>query len=1204
MVFTLDPTRGAIEKDRVTAIALVVALATGVTAYRGMERAEDPDFPIRVAQVATLRPGMSPDRVEQLITDRIEAAIQEIPEIDYVTSTSQTGVSFVQAHVREEIDDLPPIWDALRRRVEDAAANLPAGVIGPTVNHAHDVFGVLVAVTGEDYTQRELKTVAEQARDELLLIADVSRVDIYGARAERIFVDYDNARLADLGLSPLQLRSILESVNTVSPGGEVLAGTERIVVEPSGNFRSVDELRRAVVTLPGRSEILYLEDLAGISRGYVDPPASVVRASGAPAVALGMAMSEGSDVVALGAEIAGALDRLRAASPVGVEFDVLAFQPEVVDTLVRSFAGSLLQAVGAVMAVTLAFLGLRTGFIVASLVPMAIVVAFPVMSFFGVGINQVSLAALIISLGMLVDNAIVMAESITIRMALGQDRVAAAVRSARELRAPLLISSLTTAAAFLPISLAQSTTGEYTAPLFTVVTITLLSSWVLALTVTPLLCARFLKVNPVSTPERFYGCFYRWYRRLLLAGLQHRMLALATVVGLFALALLGARSVPSIFFTPSDKAIFTVEYGLPAGTSIERTQEVVAAADDFVARELRASGNWTTGSGPAPDPGRREGVTNWVTFVGNRGPRFNMNHLPGPPDPRQAFSLFNATNRDVITDELIPRLAAFCREQFPDLEATLNPLLMGPPIPAPVQVRLSGRDPDVLFDIVDTVKARMRSIGGIGQVTDDWGVHGKKLVVEVDQPRARRAGVSSQDIAISLQTALGGFETTQYRADDEILPVVLRSTLASRTDVTKLDSLHVHSQATGQAVPLLQVANATLAWEPSTIHRRDRVRTVTVSASLEPGVTASVAIAHLRPWLEAERGAWPVGNSYAFGGEEEVSGQAYQSIIEQLPVAALVIVLLLVAQFNSVRRTVIILLTIPLGLIGVVFGLFVAQSYFGFMTLLGVVALTGIVVNNSIILIDRIGIELDQHGLDPPQAILEATQRRLRPILLTTVTTVASLLPLWLGGGPMWEPMAVAVIFGLLFATALTLGVVPILYSLFFGVRFDEFKYLRTGLSMDAYPKVDAFLTKFATGLGWRGMLVDRIRAVGEETLLILIRQQDGKAHASGAGHTVDSHPFYRPGSRVEKSLKRERLLLVARADGGAAELQFIAATREANAEDRTTLLGKRPTEALIESVEQDVSLQLLWHHASSVQHEQYHDTDVVTVRVDADVRR
>ena len=789
-------------------------------------------------------------------------------------------------------------------------------------------------------------------------------------------------------------------------------------------------------------------------------------------------------------------------------------------------------------------------------------------------------------------------------MALGRDPVAAAVRSARELRAPLLISSLTTAAAFLPIFLAQSTTGEYTAPLFTVVTITLLSSWVLALTVTPLLCARFLRVNPVSTPERFYGCFYRWYRRLLLAGLQHRMLALATVVGLFALALLGARAVPSIFFTPSDKAIFTVEYGLPAGTSIERTQEIVAAVDHFVARELRAGGNLTTGSGPAPDPGRREGVTNWATFVGNRGPRFNTNHIPGPPDPRQAFSLFNATSRDVITAELIPRLAAFCREQFPDLEATLNPLLMGPPIAAPVQVRLSGRDQDVLFDIVDTVKARMRSTGGIGQVSDDWGVHGKKLVVEVDQPRARRAGVSSQDIAISLQTALGGFETTQYRADDEILPVVLRSTLASRTDATKLDSLNVHSQATGQAVPLLQVANATLAWEPSTIHRRDRIRTVTVSASLEPGVTASETLAQLRPWLEAERGTWPVGNSYAFGGEEEVSGQAYRSIIEQLPVAALVIVLLLVAQFNSLRRAVIILLTIPLGLIGVVFGLFVAQSYFGFMTLLGIVALTGIVVNNSIILIDRIGIELDQHGLDPPQAILEATQRRLRPILLTTVTTIASLLPLWFGGGPMWEPMAVTVIFGLLFATALTLGVVPILYSLLFGVRFDDFEYVRTGLSMDAYPKVDAFLTKFATGLGWHGALVDRIRAVGEETLLILIQQQDEKAPRQRRSAHSRLLPIRRPGSEVEKSLKRERLLLVARANSGAAELQFIAATREANAEDRSTLFGQRPIEASIESVEQGVSLQLLQHHASSVQYEQHHDTDVVTVRVEPDVRR
>ena len=429
--------------------------------------------------------------------------------------------------------------------------------------------------------------------------------------------------------------------------------------------------------------------------------------------------------------------------------------------------------------------------------------------------DDVEVDALIIALGMLVDNAIVMAESIMVQIGAGRRPVEAAVGSARELRGPLLISSLTTAAAFLPISLAQSTTGEYTAPLFKVITIALLSSWLLALTMTPLLCVLFLEVRPVAAGERFAGPFYRAYRGLLVGCLRRPALTLAAVAGVFLLAMQGFRIIPNIFFPPSDKAIFTATYELPAGTSIERTMEVVETVDRFIDAELRA------GAGEAA-----EGVTNWATFAGNGGPRFYLAHNPEPHNPQFAFSLLNATSRDVITDELIPRLAAFCREWFPELEVKLNPLQLGPPVSAPVQVRLSGRDPDRLFDLVDAVTAELRSMPGAATVTDDWGMRSKKLVVAVDQPRARRAGVTSQDVAISLQTALSGFETTQYREGETSIPVTLRSTLASRTDVTKLDSLNVYAQATGAAVPLLQVADASVVWEPSTIRRRNRLKTV------------------------------------------------------------------------------------------------------------------------------------------------------------------------------------------------------------------------------------------------------------------------------------------------------------------------------------------------------------------------------------------
>ena len=1061
----MDPTRAAIEKDRVTAVILLFLIAAGVSAYQGLPRAEDPEITYRLAVVLTRLPGASPDRIEHLVTDPLEAALQEIPEIAYVASRSRTGVSLLTVEVRDEVADVQPIWDDLRRKVARVAPDLPDGAIGPLVNdELGDIFGIIVTLTGEGYSYADLEQIADAVRDDLLRIDDVAKVDVYGAQDERIFVDYEHERLAEVGLSPLQLRAILESVNVVIPGGEVRTAVERIALEPTGRFESVDDLRRTIVALPGRSAVVALEDLASISRGYVEPPAQLVSASGTPALALAIAMRAGGNVVALGADVRREIARLEARYPIGVEFDVVRFQPEVVSTRLRTFVGSLLQSVGIVVGVLLLFMGLREGFVVASLVPVAILAALFLMSVFGIGLHQVSLAGLIIALGMLVDNAIVMTEAITVQMRVGRRPVEAAVNAARELRSPLLVASLTTAAAFLPIFLAQSPTGEYTTPLFKVVTITLLASWGLALTLTPLLCARLLRgrrttdreaadagaldesvfvalerADLTTAGETYDSRFHRTYRALLLAGLRHRTLALGAVAALFLAALQGFGFLPNTFFPPSDQAIFTAEYDLPAGTSVERTAEVVGAIDRFVARELRA-GAVRPPAGAAAAP-RSEGVTNWITFVGNGGPRFYTAHVPESSSAEHAFSILNATSRAAITDTLIPRLQAFCRERFPDLSVTLRTLQIGTPFAAPVEVRLSGRDREALFDVVAGVKAQLRATRGVRNVVDDWGPRSKKLVVDVDQPRARRAGVTNQDVAISLRAALSGFETTQYQEAGTRIPVLLRSTVAGVADLSSIDSLTVHAQTTGRAVPLGQVASPELVWEPSTVRRRNRVPTVTVAADVDSGATPSEVVAQLRPWLDAEQARWPLGFHYEFGGEEERSVKANRSILVNLPVAALVIALLLVGQFNSVRRAVIILLTIPLGLIGVVAGLFVAQSYFGFMTLLGIVGLAGIVINNAIVIIDRIGIEIDRYGLDPRRAIVGAAQRRCRPIILTTVTTVAGLIPLWIGGGPLWEPMAVSIIFGLLFATALTLGVVPILYSVFFRVRFDGFEY-------------------------------------------------------------------------------------------------------------------------------------------------------------------
>jgi len=455
---------------------------------------------------------------------------------------------------------------------------------------------------------------------------------------------------------------------------------------------------------------------------------------------------------------------------------------------------------------------------------------------------------------------------------------------------------------------------------------------------------------------------------------------------------------------------------------------VVGQLEEFMLDNLMADGNGG------------EGILNWAAFVGQGPPRFFLSINPEPPNPAYAILLVNTSSREIIEEQVIAPLERYILSSFPDVNATIQPLPMGPPVTSPIAVRLSGRDTETLFGIVAAVKARLGSVPGARQISDNWGARSKKVVVNIDETRARLAGVSHQDIAISMQTYLTGLETTEYREDDKLIPVILRSRSEERLDPSRIASINVYSQATGQSVPLFQVAAPELVWQPSDIQRRDRLRTVTVESLLSPGATAVQVNTVLQPWLEEAEQGWPFGYSWQFGGEAETSGQANKSIGAKMPIGFLIILLLLVAQFNSFRRPLIILLTIPLALIGVIFGLLVARSYFGFMTLLGVISLAGIVINNAIVLIDRIRIEQEENGLEPSRAVIESAQQRLRPILLTTATTMGGLIPLWLGGGPMWEPMAITIIFGLLFSTVLTLGVVPILYSLLFRVDFSEIR--------------------------------------------------------------------------------------------------------------------------------------------------------------------
>ena len=1041
-------TEAALRYNRVTIAGMLVVLLGAVISYLSISRAEDPAVTVRVAQVVTYLPGATPERVEQLVTDPLETAIMEMPELDHVESTSRAGVSIIRVELRPEVTDVQAGWDKLRRKIDDSRRRLPEEAMAPIINDEFgDVFGIMLSLTGEGYDQAELKEVADNVRDRLLMLDDVAKVNIHGFAEERIFLEYSQARLADLGVSPQGLAQLLAARNIVLPGGAIRTGDERLVLEPTGNFNHIDDIRRALLPLPDGT-LVPLGSLMEVRHGYADPPMTRYHASGVQGLAIAIAMREGGNILELGEQVETAIARLERELPVGIEFEVLANQPDRVEERINEFLVNLLQAVALVCLVMLLFLGLRTGLIVASLVPSAILACLAFMGLFDIGLDQVSLGALIIALGMLVDNAIVMVESIQVSAREGKTVRQAALDSARQLRFPLLTASLTTSAAFLPQFLAVSDVGEYTRSLFQVVSITLLSSWLLSLTMIPLLCVAFIRVeekgggdranddendhkdDDESRPglaARLAERIYAGYGRLLLSLLRHRTLTLAAVGGLLALAWLGYGPLPKIFFPQAERTIVTVELRLPFSAPIERTRAVVEEIERFLTDELAAErdeqGGWT-----------RDGVDRWGSFIGFGGDRYIINHAPEPPSPEYAFLLLQA-NRWEAVDEVIERLDGWLSGRFPDLQASVKATSFGPPVTVPLSVRLSGDDEATLRRIAEEVRQAVVEVPGTRNVRDDWGEWIKRLRIDVDPARALRAGVTERDVALSLQTALSGMTVGTFRDGDTLVPIQLRNERGEARTPDDLEGITVMPVGGGVGVPLAQVAEVELDWGPARILRRDRFRTIAVEAELAPGVTAAGVVGELRPWLEDQQANWPDGVFFEFGGEVESSRVATASIAEKLPIGALVILLLLVVQFNSLRRPLIILATIPLSLIGVIFGLTITGSHFGIMTFLGVVSLAGIVINNAIVLIDR--IDLERENGSPQEAILEAGRRRLRPVLMSTLTTSGGLLPLWLGGGLLWAPMAIAIIFGLLAAALITLCVVPVLYSLLMRVPFE-----------------------------------------------------------------------------------------------------------------------------------------------------------------------
>jgi multidrug efflux pump subunit AcrB len=778
-------------------------------------------------------------------------------------------------------------------------------------------------------------------------------------------------------------------------------------------------------------QVLKLGDITTIKRGYTYPQKQIVKINGQKAMSLHISLKEGANIIKLGEEIDVLLQEWQKILPIGIEAFRTSSLDNYIDVKISDFVSNLLQSVTIVLAVMFIFLGFRTGFVVASLIPFVTITTLMVMGLINMGLNQITLAALIMALGMMVDNGIVVAESIMVKMEKGVTVKQAAIESGSELMVPLLISTLTTSAAFLSFYLAKSVMGDIMGPLFVVITIALLASWIISLTIIPLFSVFFLKMKGENEKESFVdkviNILKSGYKTLILFSLTYKKSVLGFITVLFFLSIFGFTKLAFVFFPDSDRNMITIDVNLPEGTKINATEAIVASIETFISEELLVNET------------RKEGIVDWSAYIGEGPSSYDLGYNPDEPNSNYAHLLVNTTSFEVNGD-LIKSLDEYCFSSFPNADikiARLGSTGGG----SPIEIKVSGNDPDKLAAIASTVKAKLFAVPGTKNIKDDWGPKGKKFIIEIDQTRAQLAGVTNSDIAISLQTVLDGFNTGEFREGDKSIPIVMRSEENEQQTLESLESLNVYAQNSGKSVPFLQVANVVPQWQYTKIKRLGLNRTITISSQLSDGANASAITAEIQPWLDEQKNDWGNGFTYSMGGDAEKTADNMGAVFMFLPLSVFIIVLLLIIQFNSFRKMTMILLTIPLGVIGMVLGLFVFNTPFGFMAFLGVISLAGIVINNAIVLIDRIEIEEKELQRKPQDAIIAACLQRFRPILLATFTTVLGLIPLYLGGGEIWEPMAVTIMIGLLFGTVITLLFIPSFYSVLYKVNYNDYKF-------------------------------------------------------------------------------------------------------------------------------------------------------------------
>jgi multidrug efflux pump len=1021
--------RWALEHAALTRYLMVVLMVLGFAAYFQLGQDEDPPFTFRAMVVQAFWPGASAEQMAEQVTSKIERALQDVPYSDVIRSYTKPGESLTILQLK---DSSPPkevtdVWYQARKKVGDIRSTLPVGVVGPVFNDDFgDVFGTIYALSSDGFSDEELREHADRVRERLLRVKDVAKVEIFGAQPEKVFVEISHKRLATLGLDFNQVIAQLSAQNAVEGTGLLNAGSESLQVRIGGQFRSLDEIKTfpiRAVNGAGQATQLRLADIGTVTRGTIDPPQVKVRHQGRPVLALGVSMAKGGDIIALGQALGAEAKAIQAALPVGVEMSQVQDQPAAVSRSVGEFVKVLIEAIVVVLAVSFVALGLHTrplridvwpGLVVGITIPLVLAITFVTMYYWGVGLHKISLGSLIIALGLLVDDAIIAVEMMVRKMEEGYDKVRAATFSYELVSMPMLTGTLITAAGFLPIGLARSVTGEYTFAIFAVTTAALVISWFVSVYFVPYLGVKLLRSRPHAPGQRghelFDTPFYTRFRRLVGWCVDHRWITIGITLLTFALGIAGMGRVQQQFFPDSSRPEVLVDLWLPEGATIQESEALARRFEQRIARE----------------PGVRS-VTAWI---GSGVPRFYL-----PLD--QIFQNSNVSQFIVLPQDLASRevlrkkLPALMASEFPEARGRTKLLPNGPPVAYPVQFRVVGTEVAGVRAWADEAKAILRANPNMRGVNDNWNEQVKVLRLSVDQDKARALGVTSQAIAVAARTVLSGSTVGQYRESDKLIDIVLRQPADERNAITDLSTAYLPT-ASGRAVPLSQIARFEFAWEPGVLWREGRKFAATVQGDVVDGVQGPTVTAQLWPELQKLQARMPPNHEIQIAGAVAEASKGQGSIVLGVPVMLFIMFTLLVLQLRSVSRAVLVVLTAPMGIAGVAAALLLLDRPFGFVALLGFIALAGMIMRNSVILIDQ--IEQDRsRGLPAAEAIVESAVRRFRPIVLTAAAAVLAMIPL--SRSVFWGPMAVAIMGGLIVATALTLLALPAMYAAWFRVR-------------------------------------------------------------------------------------------------------------------------------------------------------------------------